>query len=216
VCSGPTVQDCLPVQYETPFDIPTCKCHNLTNHFLGHLSFYRLRWILSKMETTHHTRVATEIGDLFWWSTNVFLSLYNHHHREAPDSTSEITSKQRKAVPLQAWSGPEGSRKLRFPDFVTTAQDGSQISWQRHRMVVRLSALRTGRLYPPEMLLVLISVGGWVDPRVGAVGRTLCECKITMTPAGIEPVTFRFVARHLNHCATAVPRKLHAFFFISF
>ena len=23
-----------------------------------------------------------------------------------------------KAVPLQAWSGPEGSRKLRFPDFV--------------------------------------------------------------------------------------------------
>jgi hypothetical protein len=28
-----------------------------------------------------------------------------------------------KAVPLQAWSGPEGSRKLRFPDFMTTAQD---------------------------------------------------------------------------------------------
>ena len=23
-----------------------------------------------------------------------------------------------KAVPLQAWSGPEGSRKLRFPDFI--------------------------------------------------------------------------------------------------
>ena len=26
-----------------------------------------------------------------------------------------------KAVPLQAWIGPKGSRKLRFPDFVTTA-----------------------------------------------------------------------------------------------
>jgi len=29
-----------------------------------------------------------------------------------------------KAVPLQAWSGPEGPRKLRFPNFVTSAQDG--------------------------------------------------------------------------------------------
>ena len=27
------------------------------------------------------------------------------------------------AVPLQAWSGPEGSRKLRFPYFMTTAQE---------------------------------------------------------------------------------------------
>ena len=34
-----------------------------------------------------------------------------------------------KAVPLQAWSGPEGSRKLRFPDFMTTAQDGGKVSF---------------------------------------------------------------------------------------
>jgi hypothetical protein len=31
-----------------------------------------------------------------------------------------------KAVPLQAWSGPEDSRKLRFPDFLITAQDGGK------------------------------------------------------------------------------------------
>ena len=32
-----------------------------------------------------------------------------------------------KTVPLQTWSGPEGSRKLRFPDFMTTAQDGGKV-----------------------------------------------------------------------------------------
>ena len=34
-----------------------------------------------------------------------------------------------KAVPLQAWSGPEGSRKLRFP----TAQDGGKVVSLTHR-----------------------------------------------------------------------------------
>jgi len=38
-----------------------------------------------------------------------------------------------KAVPLQAWSGPEGSRKLRFPDYMTTAQDGGKVVSLRHR-----------------------------------------------------------------------------------
>ena len=35
--------------------------------------------------------------------------------------------KKGKAIPLEAWSGPEGSRNLRFPDFMTTAQDGGQV-----------------------------------------------------------------------------------------
>ena len=38
-----------------------------------------------------------------------------------------------KAVPLQAWSGPEGSRKLSFPDFLTTAQDGGKVVSLTHR-----------------------------------------------------------------------------------
>jgi hypothetical protein len=53
-----------------------------------------------------------------------------------------------KAFPLQAWTGPWGSRRLRLPEFVDN----------QHMKVVRLSALRTGRLYHQKGFLVLISV----------------------------------------------------------
>jgi hypothetical protein len=33
----------------------------------------------------------------------------------------------------------------------------------------------------------------------------LRQRKNPMTPSGIEPATFRFVAQNLNHCATAPP-----------
>ena len=48
------------------------------------------------------------------------------HHHTANDKID-------KAVPLQAWSGPEGSRKLRFPDFMTMAQDGGKVVSLKHR-----------------------------------------------------------------------------------
>ena len=38
-----------------------------------------------------------------------------------------------KAVPLQAWNDPEGSRKLRFQDFMTTAQDDGKVVSLTHR-----------------------------------------------------------------------------------
>ena len=50
-----------------------------------------------------------------------------------------------KGVPEQARCGPEGSRRLRLPDFHDI----------RHVKVVRLSASRTSHLYPQEMYLVL-------------------------------------------------------------
>jgi hypothetical protein len=43
-----------------------------------------------------------------------------------------------KSFPLQAWTGPHGSRRSRLPDFKS-----------QHTKVVRLSALRIDRLYIP-------------------------------------------------------------------
>jgi len=99
-----------------------------------------------------------------------------------------------KAVPLQAWSGPQGFRMLRFPDFVTTAQDGGKVVSLTHRLHL-----------PPEndpgthFCQMLCRSQGH-----SAIGRILCQWKIPMTPALIEPTTFRFVVQRLNHCATAV------------
>jgi hypothetical protein len=65
-----------------------------------------------------------------------------------------LTSKKGKAVPLQVWSGPHVSRKLRFPDFMTTAQDGGKVVSLTHRLPL-----------PQEIHVVLISVRGCVNPR---------------------------------------------------
>jgi hypothetical protein len=68
----------------------------------------------------------TQSADLLPRDTYIlftFIFLYNR-----PDDDL-----YKKTVPLQTWTGPEGSRTLRFPDFVATAQDGGKVVSLTHR-----------------------------------------------------------------------------------
>ena len=67
---------------------------------------------------------------------SVHVSGRNHSPEDDGHSLnfdSQVKKKKGKAVLLQAWSGPEGSRKLRFPDFMTTAQDSGKVVSFTHR-----------------------------------------------------------------------------------
>ena len=70
-----------------------------------------------------------------WHRANMFGFRGQTAHPHLPPDTSLTKKKllKSKTVPLQTWSGPEGSRKLRFPDFMTTAQDGGKVVSLTHR-----------------------------------------------------------------------------------
>ena len=51
----------------------------------------------------------------------IFRNICNNKRRTlAVYTLIYVANLKGKAVPLQAWSGPQGSRKLRFPDYMTT------------------------------------------------------------------------------------------------
>jgi len=81
---------------------------------------------------------------------------------------SELKRVKGKAVPLQARSGPEGSRKLRFPDFVTTAQDGGKVVSLTNR-----PPLPPGNAPGTHFCYRLSGPQGH-----SAIGRILYQCKI--------------------------------------
>jgi len=91
----------------------------------------------------HICMVTVVLLDTTWQSGHIFIQLYLYNDLAFEDVSPTVSQdspypyskklKKGKAVPLQAWSGPEGSRKLRFPDFMTMAQDGGKVVNLTHR-----------------------------------------------------------------------------------
>jgi len=63
--------------------------------------------------------------------------------------------------------------------------------------ISRLSALQTCRLHPTG-----------VDPRTIVRLEGLCQWKISITPSGFEPTTFRVVVHYLKQLHNRVPQQI--------
>jgi hypothetical protein len=92
-------------------------------------------------------------------------------------------------------------------EYISVVKQSHYRPWQALRapggwgsQILRLSALRIGRLYPQEIFLVLISVRGWVDPQGHSATRRIVSMKKSSDTSGIEH-------RDLPVCS-AVPQPL--------
>ena len=113
-------------------------CHNSGTDGGAHLNFM---WV----QIAHVPINSTRRKSFFYKikiNTPILLLCEIFNLREAIQSRKPfpIHKGKGKAITLQTWTGPEGSRSLRLPRF----QDNQCMK------PVRLSALRPGCLYPPR------------------------------------------------------------------
>jgi hypothetical protein len=91
------------------------------------------------------TKKTGEISASSWfYYKEICYDARSHEPKKWPDywpkHVGGYNKNKGKSFSLQAWRGPDDSRSLRLPDFENI----------QHMKVVRLSALSTGRLYPPR------------------------------------------------------------------
>jgi len=78
--------------------------------------------------------IIARVGDMRRAYNSPFRKPERRNFLEVLQGDGRISVKIKdKAVPLQAWSGSEGSRKLRFPGLMTTAQDSGKVVSLTHR-----------------------------------------------------------------------------------
>ena len=112
------------------------RCHNLlhplvasiilprlkTNHFQKSIYMWDILCTVKDSNTQLKCWLSPQQNNKITYITTLYTLLQSH-------AANSVTLKKGKgkAVPLQAWSGPEGSRKLRFPYFMITEQDGGKV-----------------------------------------------------------------------------------------
>jgi len=157
----------------------TICCHNTD---LVHVNGYD-RIILVIFSQAPYNHIATNAyifyGCLFWCVLKKFwykppVLFYLNVFLYCSSVVLLIVKGKGKSVPLQTWSGPQGSRKLRFPHFMTTAQDGGRVVSLTHR-----PPLPSGNTPGTHFCWRLSR-----PQSHSAIGRILCQWKVPMTPAG--------------------------------
>jgi hypothetical protein len=125
---------------------------------------------------------------------SVLCQPYRHSATQFVSYSCKVKVKQSHYRPWQALRVPGvwGSQILR-----QSAHEGGKVASPTHQPHL-----------PQEIFLVLIYGRSWVDPRAILRPEGLCQWNFPMTPLGIEPANFRFVAQCPNHCATAYPTPI--------